>query len=335
MKRVKRILKRIGRDNILPHDLHILRVYSALVAVSGGRVIEVFEPTLKYCPLANSLYKNFSSVNPVKENPLLFKKAVREAVEEKISRFGFFTEKRNISQSGIAIPYGASEMLMYALKKGQIEAAVTVCDGAGTVISSIPEIVQGIGARMYGLFYTTPFYAVVGKLETNNCAVVPGGRIDQIEGVATAIRLGYRNIAVTVNGYRGADLGEIRELERAHHVSITILVVCTTGIRKKRILEIKKHADMVWSCGSGDIRRMLGQGAILQMSVIIPVFVLTPKGIHFSAGYCSGDIAMNTIDAERQYLISRIPQGREITVGNFRAYLCEANLPVRSKKEPC
>jgi putative methanogenesis marker protein 8 len=334
MKRVDRILKRIGRDNIAAHDLHILRVYSALVAVSGGRVIEVFEPTLKYCPLANSLYKNFRRLNTVQENPLLFKEAVREAVEEKISRFGFFTEKRNIFQAGITIPYGASEMLMYALRKGQIEAAVTVCDGAGTVISSCPEIVQGIGARMNGLFFTTPFPAVVGRLERNNCAVVPGGRIDQIQGVKMAIRLGYRNIAVTVNGYRGADLGDIRELEKGHNVSITILVVCTTGTVKKRILEIKKNADLVWSCGSGDIRGMLGREAILQMSVIIPVFVLTPKGIHFSDSYCSGDTAMNTLDAERQYVLSRTPQGREITVGNFKAYLCETKLPVRSKKEP-
>jgi len=54
-----------------------------------------------------------------------------------------------------------------------------------------------------------------------------------------------------------------------------------------------------------------------------------------SGSYCAGDIAMNTIDAEKQYVISQIPQGREIRVGNFQAYLYETKLPVRSKKGPC
>jgi putative methanogenesis marker protein 8 len=334
MEPVDRILKNIDKNKLVYNDLHILRFYSSMVIVSGGKVIEVFKPTLKYCPLANSLYKNFRILDKVKVNPLLFKKAVCDAVEEKISQFGFFTENRKIYQKEISIPYGASEILMYALRKGRIEAAVTVCDGAGTVIASNPEIVQGIGARMNGLFYTTPFHAVVERLERNNCAVIPAGLIDQIEGVKMAIRLGYRNIAVTVNGYSGANLREIRELERVHNVSIVILVVCTTGIGKRRISEIKQHADLVWSCGSGYIRSIIGQDAILQMSVIIPVFVLTTKGMTLAASYCSGCAEMNTIDVERQYVISQIPKGREIIVGNFKAYLHETKLPVRSKKEP-
>jgi len=335
MEPVDRILKKIDKDKIVYNDLHILRFYSPLVIVSGGKVIEVFEPTLKYCPLANSLYKSFRILDKVKVNPLLFKKAVREAVEEKISKLGFFTENRKIYQKEISIPYGASEMLMYALRKRQIEAAVTVCDGAGTVISSNPEIVQGIGARMNGLFFTTPFHTVVERLEKNNCAVIPGGQINQIEGVKMAILLGYRNIAVTVNGYSGAILSEIRELERIHNVSIVILVVCTTGIGKRRILEIKQHADLVWSCGSGYIRSIIGKEAILQMSCIIPVFVLTLKGMHFARSHVSGCKTIKDIDTDRQYMISHTPQGEAIKVGNFKAYLCRTKLPVRSSKEPC
>ena len=331
---VDRILKKIGKDKIVYNDLHILRFYSSLVIVSGGKVIEVLDPILKYCPLANSLYKNFRTLDKGKVNPLLFKKAVREAVEEKISQFGFFTESRKIYQKEISIPYGASEMLMYALRKSQIEAAVTVCDGAGTVISSNPEIVQGIGARMNGLFFTTPFHYVVKRLEKNNCIVIPGGKINQIEGVKIAIRLGYRNIAVTINGYSGENLSEMRELERMHNASITILIVCTTGMEKKRIPEIKEHADLVWSCGSEDIRNIIGKEAILQMSLIIPVFVLTRKGIDLVCSYFSSCKTIREIDTERQYIISHIPGGEEINVGDFKAYLCRTELPVRSKKEP-
>ena len=330
VKSVDRILKKIDRDKIVYNDLHILRVYSSIVIVSGGKVIEVFDPILKYCPLATSLYKNFRTLNKV--DPLIFKNAVREAIEEKISKFGFFTEDRKIYQKDISVPYGASEILMYALGRRQIEAAVTVCDGAGTVISSNPEIVQGIGARMNGLFFTTSFQNLVKRLEENNCMVFPGGKINQIEGVKKAIQLGYRKIAVTINGYSGENLSEMRELERMHNVSITILMVCTTGIGKKRILEIKKHADLVWSCGSEDIRNIIGKEAILQMSVIIPVFMLTPKGIDL---VCTYSPRCKKIDIERQYIVSHIPRGKEIKVGNFKAYVCETKLPIRGKREPC
>jgi putative methanogenesis marker protein 8 len=332
MEPVERILKDIDKDKLVYDDLHILRFYSSLVVVSGGKVVEVFEPSLKYCPLANSLYKDFRTLDTT--DPLVFKKTVCKAIEEKISQFGFFKENRKIYQSEISIPYGASEMLMYALRKRQIEAAVTVCDGAGTVVSSSPEIVQGIGARMNGLFFTTPFRAVVERLERNNCMVVPGGRIDQIQGVKMAIRLGYKNIAVTINGYLGANLNEIREIEKSCNVSIVILVVCTTGIGKRRIREIKRYADLVWSCGSNNIRSIVGQKAILQMSCVIPVFVLSLKGMYFACSYFSGCEKMQ-IDTGKKYIISHTPLDKEITVGNFNAYLCETKLPVRSDNEPC
>jgi putative methanogenesis marker protein 8 len=333
MNHIDQILEKIGKDNTVYNDLHILRLYSSIVIVSVGKVVEVIDPILKYCPLANLLYKRFRTLN--KADKLIFKNAVRETVEEKIFKFGFFTEDREIHQKDISIPYGASEILMYALRKGHIESAVTVCDGAGTVISSNPEIVQGIGAKMNGLFFTTSFTSLVKRLEKNNCVVIPGGKIDQVEGVKIAIQLGYKKIAVTVNGYSGENLSEIRELERMHNVSIAILVVCTTGIGKKRIREIKKHADLVWSCGSKDIRNIIGKEAILQMSVIIPVFVLTKKGINLVRSYFSECKVISEIDTKRQYIVSHIPRGEEIKVGNFKAYLWEAKLPMRSEKEPC
>lgn len=332
MNNIDRILKNIVKDKIENNNLHIVRFYSSFVTVSGGKVIEVSDPKLQYCPLANSLYKNFRILDT--EDRRAFKNSVRDAIEEKISQFGFFTEDRRIYQNDISIPFGASEILMYALRKRQIEAAVTVCDGAGTVITSNPEIIQGIGARMNGLFFTTSLPSLVKRLEENNCVVIPGGKIDQIEGIKIAIQLGYRNIAVTINGYRGENLSEIRELERMHDLSINIMVVCTTGTGKKRILEIKKYADLVWSCGSEDIRNIIGKEAILQMSVITPVFVLTRKGINFVRSYFSSSKKISEINNERQYIISHIPQGHAIKAGNFNSYLGETTLPVRSIKEP-
>ena len=56
-------------------------------------------------------------------------------------------------------------MIMYALERGGIDATITVCDGAITVIASNPHYLQGIGARMNGLFFTSPIEEVVRGIE--------------------------------------------------------------------------------------------------------------------------------------------------------------------------
>ncbi len=329
---VNNILRKFLRYKVTRNDLHISRFYSSLVAISEGKVIEVLGPVLQYCPLANYLYGN---IRETKEPDLLaIKDKIRQSVEEKISEFGFFTERRVIYQNDISIPYGASEILMYAIRERLIEVAVTVCDGAGTVISAVPEIIQGIGARMNGLFYTTPLPTLVRRLEHSECRVIPDGNLKQINGVKRAIRLGYKKIAVTVNGCMDESLHEIRKLEKRHDVSIAILVVCTTGTDGKRIGEIKEYADLVWSCGSEGIRNIVGKKAILQLSVIIPVFVLTGKGINLVQGYFHATDALRKLDLNKQYVVSNKPQGEKVKIGKFESYLCQAELPVKSKKEP-
>ena len=90
---------RIEKDNF--EDLHIVRFFSSFVAISKEKVIRMTEPFLEYCPLADSLYDNM--------------KGIRRIVEEKIAKFGHFTAERKLYREDVAIPYGASEMMMYAL----------------------------------------------------------------------------------------------------------------------------------------------------------------------------------------------------------------------------
>jgi len=314
-------------------DLHIIRLFSAFVAVSGGKVMNMTEPVMTYCPLAHHLYRHLDvSSRPGMDE---VKALIARGVEEKIEKFGFFTEKRVITKRSIAIPYGASEILMYALRKKIIDAAVVVCDGAGSVIVRNPDVVQGIGARMNGLFYTTPISKLIQRLEDLECHVpFPDGAIDQVGASEQAARLGYKNIAVTVNSCTEEPIASFADIEKKYNVSVTTFMVCATGVDEPRIEEIARWSDVVWSCASREVRETIGKTAVLQITRKIPVFVLTQKGLSVVSGYCGNELLLRNLDTERQYFIAGDCGGEKITMGRFKTYLREQKLPVRSPDEP-
>jgi len=75
---------------------------------------------MTYCPLAGFLYKNVN----LSRNPYSIKKAIIQSIESKISKFGYFTERRELLRKDIAIPYGALEILMLRHKKEPVLNAV-------------------------------------------------------------------------------------------------------------------------------------------------------------------------------------------------------------------
>ncbi|MEM1574897.1 MAG: DUF2099 family protein [Nitrososphaerota archaeon] len=328
---IEKLLKEIEREyGKIPKDLHITRMHGSLIAISNGKIIKLTEPCLKYCPLAWELY-DFSKG---------LKEGIKKGVEFKIENFGYFTCKRELCKESIAIPYGASEMMMYALMKRGIDATVTVCDGAGTVITDNPSLVQGIGARMNGLFYTSPINEIIRRIkEMHGYVVFPEkAKIDQIEGLKKAIELGYKRIAVTINGFAGEDLSEIKKIEKENNVLIFSLIVCTTGIEKERAEEISCYADLAWSCGSFFMREIVGRKARVQVATKIPVFILTEKGIDFLSFYSSENLK-NFLQKDKKYLISGshklMKNYRRIKMGNFETYLGEIEeLPIRVDNEP-
>ena len=328
---LKMVLEKAKAKKKSVEDLHVVRFYSSYVTISQGKVIEVTEPYMTFCPLANFLYRNIG----LSGNSGEITQAIRRGVSEKIARFGHFTEKRELYDDSIAVPYGASEMMMYALKKKSIEAAVVVCEGAGTVIVSKPEIVQGIGARMNGLFFTSPIKKIAKKLKEAGAYVVfQDASINQIEGVRKAAELGCQNIAVTINCSMDEPFKKIQEIEKEFGVSVFVLAICTTGITEKRIREIKRYSDLVWSCASDKLREIIGKAAVLQLSRKIPVFVVTKKGLDFVSKYCSEEALIQELDVKKQYFITSKNGDKKITMGNFDVYLHETSLPVRDKKEP-
>jgi len=320
-------------DSINKRDIHVLKYFSSFVSVSHGQVINVTEPSLMFCPLAQHLYKDFSNIRGNDKEAI--KNAIKSAIESKIKDYGFFTDDRKLSCSDVSIPYGASEMLMFALKKGAIDAAVVVCEGAGTVITDVPEVVQGIGARMNSLLLTSPIKGTIEKLKTAGCRVVSeNALIDQSQGVKEAIKAGYTTIAVTVSGHSTEDLKTLRLLEKENNVRIISLAVCTTGITKDKITMIRDYADLVWSCASFDMRQMIGPLAIIQLSKQIPVFVLTKSGVDFVSAYADESEFIKSLDIKKQYLFSNELSGQCVHLGSFKVFISESKLPVNARSVP-
>ena len=331
--KLEKLFDLLGIDVKEYKDLHIIRLFSSFVAISNGKVIKITDPSMTYCPLARQLYRHIPVPDPPDRETI--KALIKQGIEEKIANLGFFTAERKIEQSKIAIPYGASEILMYALKKKAVEAAVVACEGAGSVIATSPEVVQGIGARMNGMFYTSPIPGLVERLERLE-SLVPfkDARIDQIGAAEEAVKLGIKNFAVTVNGFMEEKLEAFREIESKHGVHIAIFLVCSTGVSRKRTQEIAEQADVVWSCASGEIREIVGPESILQITRKIPVFVLTRKGLDAVSAYSSDTDLIRNLDPEKQHFIAGDCRGKKISMGKFVTYISETSLPVRSEDEP-
>jgi len=75
--------------------------------------------------------------------------------------------------------------MMTGLKRGLIDSTVTVCDGAGTVITDNPELVQGMGALMSGLIETEPIEEIIEGIESRGGIVLDKEKagIDQVSGL--------------------------------------------------------------------------------------------------------------------------------------------------------
>ena len=346
--KVRNFIKEIEKEcGILPSDLHITRKACALVAISNGKVIKVEEPRVHYCPLFTKLF----------DHEAIDEKSIEDKFARQTIECGMFTCSRKVCDEKIVVPFGASEMLMYALKRHNIDAAVTVCDGAGTVITSNPEIVQGIGAYMNGLFYTTPVKEVMKRIEENNGYVLSptDAMISQFAGVKRAIEMGFKNIAVTVRGDEQEIIRKIKKFDdtinnkvstkrttgeiKKGKIRVVILAICNTGIDSGSAEVIRDCADLAWACASNRVREIVGPESILQVGMKIPVFVLSKSGLDFISSYSSDELLKEELkDADKKHYITSNKykeNSMKLNMGKFSVYFYETpSLPISTADEP-
>jgi putative methanogenesis marker protein 8 len=233
----------------------------ARVVVEDGKVVDVGEPLVRYCRL-------WDKMRGIRE---LNERKVKENIEFRIRDFGLCTPNR-IVEMDTFVGFGASETFMSGLHSGLLDGAVTVCEGAGTVITANPALVQGIGARLSGVVETSPVEGLITKLKEKGGVVLDTPKIDQVAGVQKALELGYKTVGVTV-----ATVEDARRC-RALSEDAVIFGVHLTGISREDAAALCELADLVTACASPHIRAIATDKALVQAGTAIPIFALTTVG---------------------------------------------------------
>ncbi|MGZ4904716.1 MAG: methanogenesis marker 8 protein [Halobacteriota archaeon] len=248
-------------------DRHVMEALGrSHIVIEDGRVVEVGESMIEYCPI-------FAKARGIER---IDADTVRANIEFQIRDFGMCTGERDIEME-IFVGFGASEVMMTGLKRQLIDASVTVCEGVGTVITSSPTLTQGIGARISGVIETSLIPKLKRRVEQKGGIVLDGKSavINQPLGVARAIELGRKNVAVTVSTLDDAQ--KCREIEQETGANVIIIGVHVTGIDDdaKNFIET---VDITTGCASRAIRRVVADKALAQVGTSVPLFGLSQKG---------------------------------------------------------
>ncbi|MBO4302381.1 DUF2099 family protein [Methanosarcinaceae archaeon] len=241
------------------------------VVVEDGKVVEVGEPALDWCPL-------FDKVRGIKQ---ITAEEVRKNTEFRIRDFGLFTDHRQLDGFDDFVSFGASEVMYSGLEHGLLDMTVTACDGAGTVLTANPSLVQGIGARISGLVYTEPIPETIAAIRQRNGFVLDENTavIDPVSGVKAAYVIGFKKIAVTVADLKTAE--EIRawqeslKKEKGDVPQIIIIGVHTTGFRECEAGKFAEVTDICTLCASESLRTIR---PLAQVGTAVPLVAFSQAG---------------------------------------------------------
>jgi putative methanogenesis marker protein 8 len=260
----------------IPVGEHEFYCCGARVLIKDGAIEVLTEPRISYCPLHEAMYGTKT----------LDREAVKRTAEIKIKDLGFCCEDRVFDESSV-VPYGSSEIISVCMKKRLLDCAVTVCDGAGTVIADRADLVQAIGARLTGIVRTSRIRSTIDFVKASGGVVLDeaSARVDQAEGVSRAIELGHKRVAVTIAGFNSEAIERLRAWVKDKAVSVAIFSVCNTCAEGKDVERIMNGADVVCASASRLIRERVGPKAVLQLGLTIPVFALTRFGKELLLSY--------------------------------------------------
>ena len=249
-------------------DEHIIDgLGKSIITIRDGKVINVTEPKVKYCPL-------FDHQRGIKE---ITKEEVKNNVEFRIKDFGMCTKNRQLKMKDY-LSFGISEIISTLIEKEIL--AVMVCEGCGTLLVFESELVQGIGGRVSGLVKTSPIPELIEELGSENIVNPETAEINQIAGVKKAIEKGYKNIAVTIA--LASDIEGINKLKKENsNVNIYVFVVHTTGVSPEDARILFDNCDVATACASKNLREIGDEESLKTVGQSIPIYAKTEKGKEF------------------------------------------------------
>lgn len=251
-------------------DEHVMEALGKTkVRVKNGKVVEVGEPKIEYCPIFDK-YRGIKKITP---------ETVKNNIEYRIKEFGLCTNDRTMRMEDF-LSFGVSETLKTLIKEGEIDCVVSVCEGCGTVILTEPDLIQGTGGRVSGLLSTTPLENIIKEIGSSNILDPEDASIDQIRGTLKAIEMGYKKIAVTI--VSAEDTIKLREIEKDNqNVNIYIFAAHVSEISEADAEIIFKNADVVTGCASKYIRQIGEQEEYFVAGASIPIYGVTEAGKRF------------------------------------------------------
>jgi putative methanogenesis marker protein 8 len=247
-------------------DIHVIEaVGRSKIIIREGKVAEVSVSQLRSCPLAKKFALPINEITP---------DAVKANIEHRMKSWGMCQPHRKVCGSVDFVGFGASELISCGILSGSLDAAVLACDGAGTVIVTTPEMVQGIGGRMSGLVSTSPLKDEMDQIEKNGGIVLDRAHatIDPVLGVSRAYEKGFSHVAVTVAS------ADVAVAIHKKHPDAFIFGVHLSGITEQDADNLISVADIVTACASKWIWQVAGAKALVQAGTAVPVFALTKRG---------------------------------------------------------
>ena len=244
-------------------DKHVIETTGlSKVTIKNGKVTDVTDPIVKYCPI-------FSKYQKIKK---FDKEKIKSNIEYRIDSFGYCTKDRKVILKDM-LSVGISEILRSNVKLGNLDCVVGACDGVGTLIMTDPDIIQGVGGRVSGLISTTPIPEVMEKVGMENVINPETAELNPIKGLQKAIDQGYKKIGITL--IPSPIVKEIREYSLPDDVDVYLFIAHTTNITKELTEEIFSVADIITACASKNIREYAEVHKPYYYGSNVPIYAVT------------------------------------------------------------
>lgn len=251
---------------LLVKDKHVIEALGKTqIIIEDGKITSIGEPEIDYCPIFGK-YHHIEKIS---------KEDIRKNIEYRIADFGMCTRDRILKMDDM-LSVGISEILRSNVELGNIDCVVGACEGAGTVLMTDSDIVQGVGGRVSGLVSTTSIPEIIEELGKDNVLNPETAELNQLKGLKMAVERGYKNIAVTI--LPGSMVHDLRSFSVSNDVNVYIFVAHTTNTSKDEVEQLFEDADIVTACASKNIIEYAQLKKPYYYGTSVPIYAVSEDG---------------------------------------------------------